>query len=139
MHFFPAKLWYFTTLVTAAFIGTANYNVTIAGGDPNIKDKKIYKTGSNIKQHNHGKLYNKEINKNIGKTSEIKNSSKTAKQIKSEDSTVSGFSAVEDEPLIVDLSSVIDILRTPISGVFIFLTLPPIASLRSCAPRHKPK
>ena len=38
-----------------------------------------------------------------------------------------------------DLLSVTETSKTPISGVFIFLTFPPIASLRSWAPRHKPK
>ena len=36
-------------------------------------------------------------------------------------------------------SGIYETFKTPISGVFIFLTLPPIASLRSWAPRHKPK
>ena len=38
-----------------------------------------------------------------------------------------------------ELLFIIETPSTPISGVFIFLTLPPTASPRSWAPRHKPK
>ena len=38
---------------------------------------------------------------------------------------------IYDQKVYPDLSSVKETFRTPISGVFIFLTLPPTASLRS--------
>ena len=43
------------------------------------------------------------------------------------------------KPLKRDLLFFKETFKTPISGVCIFLTLPPTASLRSWAPRHKPK
>ncbi len=105
MHLFPKKLWSFT-LFTIFIIGTSYFNYAIAGGDPNVKDKKVYDTKSNIKQHSHKKIYG--TKKPIKSSNSVK--SKKPKNIKneSEESTVSGFSAVEDEPLIIDLSSVID-------------------------------
>ena len=45
-----AKLWGYTSLAAIVIIGTANLNISFAGGDPNVKDKKIYQTKSNIKQ-----------------------------------------------------------------------------------------
>ena len=53
-----------------------------------------------------------DIYKNSSKASKTtKNISNTKSSNKNEESTVSGFSAVEDEPLIVDLSSVIAIRK----------------------------
>ncbi len=101
-----AKLWGYTSLAAIVIIGTTNLNLSIAGGDPTIKDKKVYQTNSNIKQHNHNDIYKKKSkNKNLKNT---KSKLNTKTSLKTEESTVSGFSAVEDEPLIVDLSSVID-------------------------------
>ena len=101
-----AKFWGYTSIAAFVIIGTTNLNVTIAGGDPSIKDKKVYQTKSNIKQHDHNNVYKSQNkNKTLKKSKSISNS-KISK--KTQESTVSGFSAVEDEPLIVDLSSVID-------------------------------
>ena len=50
-----AKLWGYTSLAAIVIIGTANLNISFAGGDPSIKDKKVYQTKSNIKQHDHSK------------------------------------------------------------------------------------
>ena len=55
--------------------------------------------GGNMKPYKENKKGNLKKSNN---TSNPKNTKKN------EESTVSGFSAVEDEPLIVDLSSVID-------------------------------
>ena len=46
-----ARLWGYTSLAAIVIIGTANLNISFAGGDPSIKDKKVYQTKSNIKQH----------------------------------------------------------------------------------------
>ena len=106
MHTFLAKFCGYASLATFLTIASVNLNVSIAGGDPSIKDKKIYQTNSNIKQHNHDNVY-KTKSKNL-KTNNSKSISNSNTSDKTEESTVSGFSAVEDEPLIVDLSSVID-------------------------------
>jgi len=106
MHTSLAKLWGYTSIAAIVIIGTTNFNVSLAGGDPSIKDKKVYQTNSNIKQHNHEDVYKTQNkNKTLNNRKSISNSKNSSK---SEESTVSGFSAVEDEPLIVDLSSVID-------------------------------
>ena len=51
-----ARLWGYTSLAAIVIIGTANLNISFAGGDPSVKDKKVYQTKSNIKQHDHGKI-----------------------------------------------------------------------------------
>ncbi len=106
MYVSLAKLWSYTSLAAIVIIGTTNLNISLAGGDPNIKDKKVYQTKSNIKQHDHSKTYKTQNKKESLKKSNSASNTKTIN--KNEESTVSGFSAVEDEPLIVDLSSVID-------------------------------
>ena len=57
MYTFLAKFCGYTSLATFLSIVTINSNVSIAGGDPDIKDKKVYQTKSNIEQHNHDKIY----------------------------------------------------------------------------------
>ena len=37
-----AKLWGYTSLAAIVIIGTTNLNISLAGGDPNVKDKKVY-------------------------------------------------------------------------------------------------
>ena len=59
-----ARLWGYTSLAAIVIIGTANLNISFAGGDPSIKDKKVYKTKSNIKQHNHSSIYKNQNKKN---------------------------------------------------------------------------
>ena len=53
-------------------------------------------------------VLNKTKNKKDNLKKSNNNTSNSTNTKKTEESTVSGFSAVEDEPLIVDLSSVID-------------------------------
>ena len=106
MHTFLAKFCGYTSLATFLTIATVNLNVSIAGGDPSIKDKKVYQTKSNIKQHDHSSVYKTKSKNLTTKKNKVSSNSKTSNN--TEESTVSGFSAVEDEPLIVDLSSVID-------------------------------
>ena len=57
MHESLAKFWIYTSIVATVIIGTTNLNVSFAGGDPSIKDKKVYQTKSNIKQHDHDNVY----------------------------------------------------------------------------------
>ena len=38
-------------------IATLDSKIVFAGGDPSIKDSKVKKQKSNIKQHDHNKLY----------------------------------------------------------------------------------
>ena len=52
-----ARFWGYTSLAAIVIIGTANLNISFAGGDPSIKDKKVYKNKSNIKQHDHSSTY----------------------------------------------------------------------------------
>ncbi len=105
MRFFPDNIWRLTAVIVSMLVANANINIVNAGGDPNVKDKKVEKSDSNIKQHNHNKVYKtnkKEVKKNI--TKQPKSSGKN------NDGGVetAGFAAVEDEPLIIDLSSVVD-------------------------------
>ncbi len=64
-----ARLWGYTSLAAIVIIGTANLNISFAGGDPSIKDKKVYQTKSNIKQHNHSSTYKTQNKKEILKKS----------------------------------------------------------------------
>ena len=105
MRFFPDNIWRLTAVIVSMLVANANINIVNAGGYPNVKDKKVEKSDSNIKQHNHNKVYKtnkKEVKKNISK--QPKSSGKN------NDGGVetAGFAAVEDEPLIIDLSSVVD-------------------------------
>jgi hypothetical protein len=102
------------TLCVLASITTLNSKNTFAGGDPAIKDKKIINNKSNVTQHSHDKTYVSK-QKNLSSTSNQKNSdsTKTSAQIdkKSDsegNSETAGFAAIEDVPLIIDLSSVTD-------------------------------
>ena len=78
-----AKLWGYTSLAAIVIIGTANLNISFAGGDPDIKDKKVYQTKSNIKQHDHSSTYktqNKKQNLKKSNTSNSKNTKKMKNQ-----------------------------------------------------------
>ena len=79
-----ARLWGYTSLAAIVIIGTANLNISFAGGDPSIKDKKVYQNKSNIKQHDHSNAYktqNKKENLNkSNNTSNSKNSKKMQNQ-----------------------------------------------------------
>ena len=97
-------------------IATLDSKNVLAGGDPSIKDSKISKQKSNIKQHKHNKTY-VDKQKNLSSINRKKMSDKTPisektsvsnNQKKDEDIETAGFAAIEDVPLIIDLSSVTD-------------------------------
>ena len=56
MRFFKDNLLLFTFFVIVG-VATLDSKIVIAGGDPSIKDSKVKKQKSNIKQHDHDKLY----------------------------------------------------------------------------------
>jgi len=66
MRFFPDYIWSLAVVSASILIATSNLNITLAGGDPNVKDKKVETTKSNIKQHDHKKIY-KSTSKSITK------------------------------------------------------------------------
>ena len=75
-----AKFWGYTSMAAFVIIGTTNLNVSIAGGDPSIKDKKVYQTKSNIKQHDHNNIYKTQNkNKTVKKNKSISNAKTTKK------------------------------------------------------------
>ena len=92
---------------------TFNVNSVFAGGDPAIKDEKVIINKNNITQHKHKKDSVDQNSKNYSK-SDIKSSAKGStysnqNQVSKDDnSETSGFAAIEDVPLIIDLSSVTD-------------------------------
>mgnify|MGYP001241130413 CR=1 FL=1 len=108
MRFFPDNIWSLTSVIALMLVASSNISIAIAGGDPNVKDKKVEQNNTNIKQHSHKKIYkdNKKdiINKNVKKDSK----GKTNNNNKDGEVETAGFAAVEDEPLIIDLSSVVD-------------------------------
>ena len=94
-----------------ASVTVFNSQKAVAGGDPAIKDKKVNTNKSNIKQHNHNKTYVKDqkrlstsdkTNNNKGQINSLNNASGDGKV------EAVGFAAIEDVPLIIDLSSVTD-------------------------------
>ena len=93
------------TLCAMVGIATLDSKNVLAGGDPSIKDSKVKKQKSNITQHDHDKLY-------VDKQKKL--SSTDSKNIsdnnlnKDENLENAGFAAIEDVPLIIDLSSVTD-------------------------------
>ena len=92
---------------------TFNVNSVFAGGDPAIKDEKVIINKNNVTQHKHKKDSVDQNSKNYSK-SDIKSSAKDStysnqNQVsKNDNSETSGFAAIEDVPLIIDLSSVTD-------------------------------
>ena len=92
-------------------IATLDSKNVLAGGDPSIKDSKVKKQKSNIKQHDHSKLYVDKQKKltTTDKKSVPNNASVSKKNVnKDENVETAGFAAIEDVPLIIDLSSVTD-------------------------------
>ena len=94
-----------------ASVAVFNSQKAVAGGDPSIKDKKVNTNNSNIKQHNHNKTYVKD-QKRLSSSDKANNNKG---QINSQNNTsgdgkveAAGFAAIEDVPLIIDLSSVTD-------------------------------
>ena len=101
-------------LCVLASITTLDSKNAFAGGDPAIKDKKVKDNKSNVIQHDHEKTYvNKQNNlsskSNKKKSDALKSNSKVNDNVNSdENSETAGFAAIEDVPLIIDLSSVTD-------------------------------
>jgi hypothetical protein len=93
-------------------IATLDSKIVLAGGDPSIKDSKVKKQKSNIKQHDHDKLYvdkQKKLTSTDKKNISDNNSATTDNNLnKDENLENAGFAAIEDVPLIIDLSSVTD-------------------------------
>ena len=92
------------SLCVLASFTTLDSKISFAGGDPTIKDQKVKSSKSNIKQHNHDKTYVTK-QKNLSSTT---NSTVNTKSNNNTDSGNTGFAAIEDVPLIIDLSSVTD-------------------------------
>ena len=92
------------SLCVLASFTTLDAKISFAGGDPTIKDQKVKSSKSNIKQHNHAKNYVTK-QKNLSSTT---NSTVNTKSNNNTDSEITGFAAIEDVPLIIDLSSVTD-------------------------------
>ena len=103
----------FLLLSLCAMVGIATLDSknVFAGGDPSIKDSKVKKQKSNIKQHDHNKLY-VDKQKKLPSTNKknVPNNASLSKNnnISNEDVETAGFAAIEDVPLIIDLSSVTD-------------------------------
>ncbi|MDC1356119.1 hypothetical protein N8310_00875 [Pseudomonadota bacterium] len=98
------------TLCVLASITTLDSKNAFAGGDPAIKDKKVK---NNITQHDHSKTYvgkQKNLSSKSNQSSDVtKSNSKVDKKSNNDDnSETAGFAAIEDVPLIIDLSSVTD-------------------------------
>ena len=92
------------SLCVLASFTTLDAKISFAGGDPTIKDQKVKSFKSNIKQHSHTKTY-------VTKQKNLSSTTNTTKNTRSNNNTNSentGFAAIEDVPLIVDLSSVTD-------------------------------
>ena len=101
------------TLCVIVGVATLDSKNVLAGGDPTIKDSKVTKQKSNIKQHVHKKTYvEKQKKLSSTDTKTISNNTSTTKNssdlIKDENLENAGFAAIEDVPLIIDLSSVTD-------------------------------
>ena len=92
------------SLCVLASFTTLDAKISFAGGDPTVKDQKVKSFKSNIKQHSHSKTY-------VTKQKNLSSTTNTTKNTRSNNNTNSentGFAAIEDVPLIVDLSSVTD-------------------------------
>ena len=109
MRFLKFNLLLLTLCFLVSVIALDSKNV-LAGGDPSIKDSKVVKKKSNITQHNHSKTYLKDQKKLSSKNS--KNATNLKQEAKNtnkyENVETAGFAAIEDVPLIIDLSSVTD-------------------------------
>ena len=103
-----AKYWGYTSIAAIVIVGTTNLNVSLAGGDPSIKDKKIYQSNSNIKQHDHDKIYKKQNKNKTLKNSKSLSNSKVSN--KEEESTVSGFGIILQQFSINPLASITPII-----------------------------
>ena len=98
-------------LCVLASLTTLDSKNAFAGGDPAIKDKKV--KNSNITQHDHNKTYvgkQKNLSSKSNMSSDLtkSNSDVDKKSNNDDNSETAGFAAIEDVPLIIDLSSVTD-------------------------------
>ena len=84
MYTLLARLCGYTSLAAIVIIGTANLNISFAGGDPNVKDKKAYQTKSNIKQHDHSSTYKTQNKKQDIKKSKNTTNSKSTQRMKNQ-------------------------------------------------------
>ena len=99
------------TFCVLVVIATLDSKIVLAGGDPSIKDNKVTMPKSNIKQHDHDKLYGKKQKKTSSTTKKnVSNNTATTNNNLNNDENKenAGFAAIEDVPLIIDLSSVTD-------------------------------
>ncbi len=106
MLFFPNVVWRLTLCVSISLF-SFSFNSAFAGGDPSVKDTKVIEKKSNITQHKHNKKTINKVNNSSDKTKSSENKLKE-KDIKDNQVETSGFAAIEDVPLIIDLSSVTD-------------------------------
>ena len=111
MRFFRDNLLLLTLCVMVG-IATLDSKIVLAGGDPSIKDSKVKKQKSNLKQHDHDKLYvdkQKKLTSTDKKNISDNNSATTDNNLNNDENLENaGFAAIEDVPLIIDLSSVTD-------------------------------
>ena len=80
MRFLKDNLLLFTLCVIVGVVTLDSKNV-FAGGDPSIKDSKVTKQKSNIKQHDHSKIYVDKQKKLSSKNNNITNNTGLAKNI----------------------------------------------------------
>jgi len=106
MLFFPNVVWRLTLCVSISLF-SFSFNSAFAGGDPSVKDTKVIENKSNIIQHKHINKTIKKVSNSSDKTKSSENKIKE-KDIKDNQVETSGFAAIEDVPLIIDLSSVTD-------------------------------
>ena len=110
MRCFPGNFWLLTLSVISS-ISALNFSTAYAGGDPSIKDTKIIQSSTDNFKHVHSKQTNDGKKTNDGKIKKLSNKSQDliSKTIsKDENVETAGFAAIEDVPLIIDLSSVTD-------------------------------
>ncbi len=110
MRFIKDNILLFTLCVIVS-VATLDTKKVLAGGDPTIKDNKVTKSKSNITQHDHDKVYGKKQKKlsSTDKKNISNNTSPNTNNLNKEENLENaGFAAIEDVPLIIDLSSVTD-------------------------------
>ena len=106
MLFFSNVVWRLTLCFSISLF-SFSFNSAFAGGDPSVKDTKVIEKKSNVTQHKHNKKNINKVNNSSDKTKSSGNKLKE-KDIKDNQVETSGFAAIEDVPLIIDLSSVTD-------------------------------
>jgi hypothetical protein len=98
------------TLCVSISLFSFSFSSAFAGGDPSVKDTKVIENKSNITQHKHEKKVTNKINNTSNKIKKNKDKLNQTKEkaVKDDQTEISGFAAIEDVPLIIDLSSVTD-------------------------------